>query len=151
MRVSLRQGTASLNEGRIAELESLIARAEVIDVTKLSGDTVKSGPTVKLVQRRHRGRARLADRRRYSEADAKAGRISISSPLARALIGKKAAPASRVNTPKGAQSYEVLEVRWGLTRGILSPRRTAAPLGAPFFMVRADGLLKRAARRSMPF
>lgn len=102
----------SLNEGRIAELESLIARAEVIDVTKLSGDTVKFGATVKLVNE-DTEEERVWQIVGDSEADAKAGRISISSPLARALIGKKAGTSVEVNTPKGAQSYEVLEVRWG--------------------------------------
>lgn len=102
----------SLNEGRVAELESLIARAEVIDVTKLSGDTVKFGATVKLVNE-DTEEERVWQIVGDSEADAKAGRISISSPLARALIGKKAGTSVEVNTPKGAQSYEVLEVRWG--------------------------------------
>ena len=102
----------SLNEGRIAELESLIARAEVIDVTKLSGDTVKFGATVKLVNE-DTEEEKVWQIVGDSEADAKAGRISISSPLARALIGKKAGTSVEVNTPKGAQSYEVLEVRWG--------------------------------------
>jgi transcription elongation factor GreA len=91
----------SLNEGRVAELESLIARAEVIDVTKLSGETVKFGATVKLVNE--------------DTEEEKVWQIviSISSPLARALIGKTAGTVVEVNTPKGAQSYEVLEVRWG--------------------------------------
>ncbi|WP_439574547.1 transcription elongation factor GreA [Phreatobacter sp.] len=101
----------SLNEGRVAELESLIARAEVIDVTKLSGETVKFGATVKLVNE-DTEEERVWQIVGDSEADAKAGRISISSPLARALIGKKAGTSVEVNTPKGAQSYEVLEVRW---------------------------------------
>ncbi|MBL8569721.1 MAG: transcription elongation factor GreA [Phreatobacter sp.] len=102
----------SLNEGRVAELESLITRAEVIDVTKLSGDTVKFGATVKLVNE-DTEEERVWQIVGDSEADAKAGRISISSPLARALIGKAAGTVVEVNTPKGAQSYEVLEVRWG--------------------------------------
>ncbi len=102
----------SLNEGRIHELESLIARAEVIDVTKLSGDTVKFGATVKLVNE-DTEEERVWQIVGDSEADAKAGRISISSPLARALIGKKVGATVEVNTPKGAQSYEVLDVRWG--------------------------------------
>ncbi len=102
----------SLNEGRIHELESLIARAEVIDVTKLSGETVKFGATVKLVNE-DTEEERVWQIVGDSEADAKAGRISISSPLARALIGKKVGATVEVNTPKGPQSYEVLDVRWG--------------------------------------
>ncbi|MCZ8314692.1 transcription elongation factor GreA [Phreatobacter sp.] len=102
----------SLNEGRIHELESLIARAEVIDVTKLSGETVKFGATVKLVNE-DTEEERVWQIVGDSEADAKAGRISISSPLARALIGKRKGATVEVNTPKGPQSYEVLDVRWG--------------------------------------
>jgi transcription elongation factor GreA len=102
----------SLNEGRIVELESMLARAEVIDVSKLSGDTVKFGATVKLIDEETEEEKTwqiVGD----SEADAKAGRISISSPIARALIGKKAGTVVEVNSPRGARSYEILEVRWG--------------------------------------
>lgn len=101
----------SLNEGRIQELESLIGRAEVIDVSKLSGDTVKFGAMVTLIDED------TEEERKFqivgeSEADAKEGRISITSPLARALIGKKAGIAVEVSTPKGGKSYEVLKVEW---------------------------------------
>lgn len=102
----------SLNEGRIVELESTITRADVIDVTKLSGDTVKFGATVKLIDE-DTEEERVWQIVGDSEADAKAGRISISSPLARALIGKKAGVSVEVTTPKGAKSYEVVEVKWG--------------------------------------
>jgi transcription elongation factor GreA len=101
----------SLNEGRIAELEDKISRAEVIDVSKLSGDTVTFGATVTLVDED-------TDEKKVwqivgdTEADAKAGRISISSPLARALIGKKKGASVEVNTPKGAKAYEVKKVEW---------------------------------------
>ena len=84
----------------------------MIDVTKLSGETVKFGATVKLVNE-DTEEERVWQIVGDSEADAKAGRISISSPLARALIGKKVGATVEVNTPKGPQSYEVLEVRWG--------------------------------------
>ncbi|MCZ0735125.1 transcription elongation factor GreA [Phreatobacter sp. AB_2022a] len=102
----------SHNEGRIVELEAIITRADVIDVTKLSGDTVKFGATVKLIDE-DTEEERVWQIVGDSEADAKAGRISISSPLARALIGKKAGTSVEVTTPKGAKSYEVLEVSWG--------------------------------------
>jgi transcription elongation factor GreA len=101
----------SLNEGRVAELESLIARAEVIDVTKLSGDTVKFGATVKLVNE-DTEEERVWQIVGDSEADAKAGRISISSPLARALLGKKKGASVEVVTPGGAKAYEVVKVEW---------------------------------------
>ncbi|MGE4372924.1 MAG: transcription elongation factor GreA [Xanthobacter sp.] len=101
----------SLNEGRIAELEDKLSRAEIIDVSKMSGDVVKFGATVNLVDEDTDEEAEwqiVGD----SEADAKAGRISISSPMARALIGKKAGDSVEVVTPKGARSFEILNVRW---------------------------------------
>jgi transcription elongation factor GreA len=101
----------SHNEGRIAELEDKIARADVIDITKLSGDTIKFGATVTLIDE---------DTEKKSvyqivgevEADAKKGRISITSPLARALIGKKKGATVEVVTPGGAKAYEVTKVDW---------------------------------------
>jgi len=101
----------SLNEGRINELEDLIARAEVIDVSKLSGEKVKFGATVVLVDED------TEEEKRYQivgdqEADVKSGRISISSPIARALIGKQVGDAIEVNAPGGARGYEIVEVQW---------------------------------------
>ncbi|MCT7374870.1 transcription elongation factor GreA [Chelativorans salis] len=102
----------SMNEGRISELEDFIARAEVIDVKKLSGDTVKFGATVVLVDED------TDEEKTYQivgdqEADVKSGRISISSPIARALIGKGAGDSIEVNAPGGARGYEVLRVQYG--------------------------------------
>jgi transcription elongation factor GreA len=101
----------SLNEGRIGELEDLVARAEVIDVSKLSGNTVKFGATVKLVDED------TDEEKTYQivgdqEADVKAGRISISSPIARALIGKAVGEAIEVNAPGGARGYEIVKVSY---------------------------------------
>jgi transcription elongation factor GreA len=101
----------SLNEGRIAELEDKISRAEVIDVSKLSGDTITFGATVTLVDED------TDEERKFqivgeTEADAKHGRISITSPIGRALIGKKKGASVEVMTPKGAKGYEVLKVDW---------------------------------------
>ncbi|MFG1478187.1 transcription elongation factor GreA [Xanthobacter sp. V4C-4] len=101
----------SLNEGRVAELEDKLSRAEVIDVSKLSGDVVKFGATVTLVDE-DTEEERVWQIVGDSEADAKAGRISISSPVARALIGKKKGSSVEVVTPKGARSFEIVEVRW---------------------------------------
>jgi len=101
----------SLNEGRIAELEDKISRAEVIDVSKLSGDTITFGATVTLVDEDTEEK-KVWQIVGDTEADAKAGRISISSPLARALIGKKKGNSVEVNTPKGAKAYEVTKVGW---------------------------------------
>ena len=102
----------SHNEGRIAELESMISRAEVIDVSKMSGDVVKFGATVKLVDEDSE-EAKVWQIVGETEADAKVGRISITSPLARALVGKKAGASVEVNAPGGPRSYEIVEVRWG--------------------------------------
>jgi transcription elongation factor GreA len=99
------------NEGRIAELEDKLARAEVIDVSKLSGDTVKFGATVTLVDE-DTDEKRVWQIVGEPEADAKAGRISIASPLARALIGKSRGASVEVVTPGGAKAYEVKKVEW---------------------------------------
>ena len=101
----------SHNEGRIAELEDKIARAEVIDVSKLSGDTVKFGATVTLVDE-DTDKKQVWQIVGEPEADAKSGRISISSPLARALLGKKKGAQVEVVTPGGAKAYEVIKVEW---------------------------------------
>lgn len=102
----------SLNEGRIGELEDYVARAEIIDLTKMSGDTIKFGATVKLVDED------TEEEKTYQivgdqEADVKQGRISISSPIARALIGKEVGDSVEVNAPGGSRAYEILEVKWG--------------------------------------
>jgi transcription elongation factor GreA len=101
----------SINEGRIAELEDKLARAEVIDVSKLSGDTVKFGATVTLVDE-DTDNKQVWQIVGEPEADAKAGRISITSPLARALIGKAKGASVEVVTPSGAKGYEVKKVEW---------------------------------------
>ena len=101
----------SHNEGRVNELEDLIARAEVIDVSKLSGDTIKFGATVTLVDE-DTDKKQVWQIVGEPEADAKKGRISITSPLARALIGKAKGASVEVVTPSGAKGYEVKKVEW---------------------------------------
>jgi transcription elongation factor GreA len=101
----------SLNEGRILELESLISRAEVIDVTKLSGDRIKFGATVKLVDED------TEEEKTYQivgepEADVRSGRVSVGSPIARALMGKTVGDTVEVSTPGGGKSYEVVGVNF---------------------------------------
>ena len=103
--------TQSHNEGRIAELEYKLARADVIDVSKLSGETVKFGATVTLVDE-DTDKKQVWQIVGEPEADAKAGRISITSPLARALIGKAKGASVEVVTPSGAKAYEVKKVEW---------------------------------------
>jgi len=100
-----------LNESRVAELEDKISRAEVIDVSKLSGDTVKFGATVTVVDEDTEEEA-VYQIVGELEADVKAGRVSITSPLARALIGKSAGDTVEVVTPGGGKSYEVLKVEF---------------------------------------
>jgi transcription elongation factor GreA len=99
----------SLNEGRIMELESMIARAEIIDVSKLSGDKVKFGATVKLVDE-DTEQEKIYQIVGDPEADVKSGLVSISSPVARALIGKGVGDTVEVTTPGGGKSYEIVEV-----------------------------------------
>jgi transcription elongation factor GreA len=101
----------SHNEGRIAELEDKLARAEVIDVSKLSGDTVKFGATVTLIDE-DTDEKKVWQIVGEPEANAKVGKISITSPLARALVGKKKGASVEVVTPGGARAYEVIKVEW---------------------------------------
>ncbi len=101
----------SLNEGRIAELEDKLGRAEIIDVAKLTGTKVKFGATVTLIDED------TEEEKKYQivgdmEADVKQGRISISSPIARALIGKDIGDTVEVMAPGGARSYEITAVRF---------------------------------------
>ena len=99
----------SLNEGRIMELESLIGRADIIDVSKLGGDTIKFGATVKLIDD-DTEEEKLYQIVGEPESDVKSGKVSIGSPIARALIGKKVGDSVQVNTPGGGKSYEVISV-----------------------------------------
>ena len=99
----------SHNEGRIAELEDKLSRAEVIDVSKLSGSTVMFGATVTLVDE-DTDEEKVYQIVGESEADVKGGKVSITSPTARALIGKKKGDTVEVNTPGGGKSYEILKV-----------------------------------------
>jgi transcription elongation factor GreA len=97
------------NEGRIKELEVMLALADIIDPTKLSGEKVVFGATVKLTD------TDSVDQVVYSlvgeqEADIKKGLLSIGAPVARALIGREVGDTVTVRTPKGAREYEILEV-----------------------------------------
>ena len=101
----------SFIEGRIMELEAVLSRAEVIDVKAVAGDTIKFGALVTLVDEDTEEEASyqiVGD----PEADIKAGRLSVSAPIARALIGKGEGDTIEVITPKGKKYYEVLKVRF---------------------------------------
>jgi transcription elongation factor GreA len=101
----------SFIEGRVAELEDKIARAEIIDVTKLSGKVIKFGAKVTLADEDS------GDESTYQivgaeEADVEKGRLSVTSPLARALIGKQTGDSVEVTTPRGSKAYEIIKVRY---------------------------------------
>jgi len=101
----------SFIEGRIKELEGLIGRADVIDPAKMSGNTVKFGATVDLIDED------TEEERTYqivgeAEADINAGKINMKSPLARGLIGKQEGDSVEVSTPGGGRTYEILAVRF---------------------------------------
>jgi transcription elongation factor GreA len=102
----------SHNEGRITELEDLTARAEVIDLSKMSGSKIKFGATVKLIDE-DTDEEKIYQIVGDQEADVKSGRISISSPIARAMIGKEAGESIEVVAPGGSKAYEILAVSWG--------------------------------------
>ncbi len=99
------------NEGRIKELESIIALSQIIDVSKLSGDTIKFGATVTIVDEDS------DEETTYQivgnpEADINSGRISISSPVSRAMISKEVGDSFEVSAPGGSRSYEILSVKY---------------------------------------
>ena len=98
-------------EGRIAEIEDKIARAQVIDVSRLSGEQVKFGATVSVVDEDTEDEAKYQIVGEH-EADVKSGRISLSSPLSRAMIGKAVGDVVEVNTPGGVKAYEITKVEW---------------------------------------
>ncbi len=100
-----------LNEARVAEIEDKISRAEVIDTSKLSGETIKFGATVSLQDEDSGEKVRykiVGD----TEGNLREGKISISSPIARALISKTQGESVDVTTPKGTRTFEVLKVEW---------------------------------------
>jgi transcription elongation factor GreA len=101
----------SLNEGRIKELEGVTGRAEIIDPSTMSGTTIKFGATVVLADDDN------DDEKTYQivgehEADVKSGRVSITSPIARALINKKVGDSVAVKAPGGDRAYEILAIHW---------------------------------------
>jgi transcription elongation factor GreA len=98
-------------EGRIAEIEDKLARAQVIDVSKLSGEQIKFGATVSVVDEDTEDKARYQIVGEH-EADVKQGKVSVSSPIARAMIGKEVGDVVEVNTPGGVKAYAILKVEW---------------------------------------
>jgi len=103
----------SFIEGRLGELEDKVARAEVIDVSKLSGSVIKFGATVTLADEESPDEEQTYRIVGEDEADIKDGRLSVTSPLARALIGKGKGDSVEVSTPRGNKSYEIVTVAFG--------------------------------------
>jgi transcription elongation factor GreA len=98
-------------ESRIAEIEDKLARAQIIDVSKLSGTQVKFGATVTVIDEDTDESSRYQIVGEH-EADVKSGRISLVSPLSRAMIGKEVGDVVEVNTPGGVKAYEIAKVEW---------------------------------------
>ncbi|MEQ8585666.1 MAG: transcription elongation factor GreA [Thalassobaculaceae bacterium] len=99
----------SFIEGRVAELEDVISRCEVIDPKKLKGETVTFGVTVEVADEETDEETAYTIVGPY-EADIARGFISTSSPIARALIGKRVGDSVEVTTPKGSKSFEILSI-----------------------------------------
>lgn len=100
-----------LNEARVGDLEDRLSRAEVIDTSKLSGTTVKFGATVTLEDEDTNETVKykiVGD----GESNVKEGKVSITSPIARALIGKAKGDVIEVTTPRGSKSYELMKIEW---------------------------------------
>jgi len=100
-----------MTEARVKELENSLSRAQVIDISKMEGDTIKFGVTVTIVDED------TDEEIRYQlvgdfESDAGNGKISISSPVARALMGKKVGDSAEVATPGGGRFFEVLKIEY---------------------------------------
>lgn len=100
-----------MNEARVADMEDKLSRADVIDISKLSGDTVKFGATVKIIDEDTNEKLKYQIVGDF-EGDVKSGKIAINSPIARALIGKRAGDTVEVATPRGHKAYEILEVKF---------------------------------------
>lgn len=100
-----------LTEARLGELEDKLSRADIIDVSKLSGNQVMFGATVTLVDEDTEEKVKYQIVGEF-EADVKKGKISITSPIARALVGKRPKDVVEVSTPGGGKSYEIVRVQF---------------------------------------
>ena len=101
----------SFIEGRIKELEAVTSRVQVIDVASLASDSIKFGATITLIDEETEDEITYQIVGEY-EADIKLNQVSITAPIARALIGKKKGDSVEVKTPKGGKSYEVLVIKY---------------------------------------
>ena len=101
----------SFIEGRVMELEDRISRADVIDVSQLSGDSIKFGATVRLADEDTDAETTYQIVGQ-DESDIRSGRLSVTAPLARGLIGKTVGDVVEVTTPNGSKSYEIIEIQF---------------------------------------
>ena len=101
----------SFIEGRVAEIEDIISKAEIIDVSLLPGSVVKFGASVTIINLEDKKESKYQLVGEF-EADIESKKISVTSPIARALIGKKKGDYIEVSTPKGITSYEIKSVRF---------------------------------------
>ena len=101
----------SLIEGRIADLESSISRAEVIDIKNITGNSIKFGATVE-IEDDDTGKKQMYQIVGEYESDIENKKISINSPLARGLIGKSKDDTVEINSPKGVKSYTIISVKF---------------------------------------
>ena len=101
----------SLIEGKILELESMIAQAEIIDISQLSGNEIKFGATVK-IEDDDNGEQSIYQIVGEYESDIKNKKLSINSPLARGLIGKSKNDIVEINSPKGTKTYTILSFKF---------------------------------------
>ena len=101
----------SLIEGRIIDLESAISKAEVIDVKSVEGDDIKFGATVEIEDDESGEKQQYQIVGEY-ESDIENKKLSITSPLARGLIGKTEEDNVEINSPKGLKSYTILSVKY---------------------------------------
>ena len=101
----------SFIEGRVAEIEDIISEAEIIDVSLLSGSVVKFGASVTIINLEDKKESKYQLVGEF-EADIESKKISVTSPIAKALIGKKKGDYIEVSTPKGITSYEIKSVRF---------------------------------------
>lgn len=102
----------SFNEGRINDLEGAVSNAQIIDPSEFSGDKVKFGAQILIVDEDTDEERNLQIVGEY-ESDADNGKISVTAPIARALIGKSVGDSVGVITPRGKIAYEILEVKYG--------------------------------------
>tara|TARA_B100001094_G_scaffold289820_1_gene306986 strand:- start:28 stop:501 length:474 start_codon:yes stop_codon:yes gene_type:complete len=101
----------SFVEGRILELEDKTSRMDIIDVASLTGDQIKFGASVTVADEETDEKSTFQIVGEY-EADPAAGKISVTSPIARALISKSVGESTEVNTPRGQKDYEIIKVSY---------------------------------------